>query len=200
MARQGVEMLGLNHRGSRYFLQTFLKSNQLNPFLFSDLMAQVCQATLGDTAYLFFEQYVVKAPEKGLKFSWHQDSGYVGYPHRPYLTCWCPLDDVDESNGTIYILPYSVAGTREMKKHVHETQSNDQVGYFGDEPGTPVIVPAGSMVCFSSTLFHRSGFNTSHQIRRAYIAQYSAEPILTEDGTKPLQLAEPFILNGQRVK
>ena len=43
-------------------------------------MADVCRATLGDTAYLFWEQYVVKGAEAGMKFSWHQDSGYVGYP------------------------------------------------------------------------------------------------------------------------
>lgn len=26
-------------------------------------------------------------------------------PHKPYLTCWCTLDDVSEENGTVYVLP-----------------------------------------------------------------------------------------------
>ena len=73
--------------------------------------AEVCRATLGDTAYLFWEQYVVKGAEAGMKFSWHQDSGYVGYPdHKPYLTCWCALDDMSEENGTVYVMPFSQNG------------------------------------------------------------------------------------------
>jgi hypothetical protein len=50
-------------------------------FLFSELMAQIARAALGDTVYLFNEQYVVKAAERGMRFGWHQDSGFVGYPH-----------------------------------------------------------------------------------------------------------------------
>jgi ectoine hydroxylase-related dioxygenase (phytanoyl-CoA dioxygenase family) len=62
-----------------------------------------------------------------------------------------------EANGTMYLLPYSRAGTRGVVKHVRDKESNDLVGYFGDDPGYPVIVPAGSIACFSTTLFHRSG-------------------------------------------
>jgi ectoine hydroxylase-related dioxygenase (phytanoyl-CoA dioxygenase family) len=80
----------------------------------------VVRATLGETAYLFNEQYVVKAAEKGLKFGWHQDSGFVGYTHRPYLSCWCAIDDVTVENGTVYLLPYSRAGTRELVEHVKD--------------------------------------------------------------------------------
>ena len=72
-------------------------------------MAQVAQATLGPNAYLFHEQWVIKGAEQGMKFAWHQDSGYVKFYdnstyHKPYLTCWCPLDDVSEENGTVYLL------------------------------------------------------------------------------------------------
>jgi len=60
-------------------------------------------------------------------------------------------------------------------------------------------VPAGSIACFSSTLFHRSGPNTTDRVRRVYVAQYSAEPILSEDGSQALRLAEPLLLEGKRV-
>jgi hypothetical protein len=61
-----------------------------------------------------------------------------------------------------------------------------------------VIVPAGSIACFSSTLFHRSGPNMSDRMRRVYVAQYSAEPILSEDGSRARMLAEPFVVDGDR--
>jgi ectoine hydroxylase-related dioxygenase (phytanoyl-CoA dioxygenase family) len=102
-------------------------------------MVQIARTALGDSVFLFNEQYVVKAAEQGMKFSWHQD------------------------------------------------------------PGDPVVVPAGSIVCFSSTLLHRSGANTTDQARRVYVAQYSAEPILSEDGLQPRILAEPLLIDGDRL-
>jgi ectoine hydroxylase-related dioxygenase (phytanoyl-CoA dioxygenase family) len=199
MDRLGVDKLDLDHRGSRYFVHAYGKSPAVERFLSSDLMLQVAQAALGDTVYLFNEQYVVKTAEQGMQFSWHQDSGFIEYAHRPYLTCWIALDDMTEANGTAYLLPYSRAGTRDVVKHVRDQQSNDLIGYFGDDPGDPLIVPARSIACFSSTLFHRSGPNTTDRMRRVYVAQYSAEPILGEDGSRPRMLAEPFLVDGRRV-
>ena len=106
-------------------------------FLFSELMAQVARAALGDTVYLFNEQYVVKAAERGMKFGWHQDSGFIPYRHSPYLTCWIALDDVSEANGTVYLLPYARAGTREVVQHVRDEETNDMIGYFGDDRRRP---------------------------------------------------------------
>jgi ectoine hydroxylase-related dioxygenase (phytanoyl-CoA dioxygenase family) len=197
MTRLGVDALDLCHRGRRYFVHAYPKSPPVRRFLFSDLMAHCARTALGDTAYLFNEQYVVKAAERGMTFGWHQDSGFVPYPHRPYLTCWIPLDDVTEANGTIYLLPYPRAGTRDVVEHRRDHETNDLIGYFGDDPGDPVIVPAGSIVCFSSTLLHRGGANATNCPRRVFIAQYSAEPILNEDRSGPRHLAEPLLIAGQ---
>jgi ectoine hydroxylase-related dioxygenase (phytanoyl-CoA dioxygenase family) len=194
----GVDTLDLCHRGRRYFVHAYGKSLAVERFLFSDLMAQTAQAALGDTVYLCNEQFVVKAAERGMAFSWHQDSGFVPYPHRPYLTCWIPLDDVTEANGTIHLLPYPRAGTRDVVEHRRDERTNDLIGYSGDDPGEPVIAPAGSLVCFSSTLLHRAGPNETDQPRRAYIAQYSAEPLLSEDGSRPRHLAEPLLVARRR--
>ena len=113
MEARGVEKLGINQKGSRYFVGGYQPDDTaIGAFIFSDLMAQITAATLGDNVYLFHEQYVVKAAEKGGKFSWHQDSGYVGHEHKPYLTCWVTLDDVNEENGTVYLLPYERAGNK----------------------------------------------------------------------------------------
>jgi ectoine hydroxylase-related dioxygenase (phytanoyl-CoA dioxygenase family) len=200
MDRLGVDRLDLDHRGRRYFVHAYPRSSVVGGFLFGDRMAEMARAALGETVYLFNEQYVVKAAERGTKFGWHQDSGFIPYRHRPYLTCWIALDDVSEANGTVHLLPYSRAGTREVVEHVRDDETNDMVGYFGDDPGDPLIVPAGSIACFSSTLFHRSGPNTTHRMRRVYVAQYSSEPILDEDGARPRHLAEPLLLAGRRVR
>ena len=60
-----------NHRGSRYFIDNcFKQQTDLRQFLFSELMAELCRATLGDNAYLFWEQYVIKGSQKGKRFQW----------------------------------------------------------------------------------------------------------------------------------
>ena len=201
MDRQGTDVLGLNHRNSRYFIaHPSQRSARVREVIFSDLMAEICRATIGDVAYIFWEQYVVKAAEKGMKFGWHQDSGFeVGVKHTPYVSCWCALDDMSEANGTVYILPFSRAGTREVVAHVHEQGSNDLIGYHGDDPGEPVIVPAGSIAVFSSVTFHRSGPNTTDRMRRVYLAQYSPEIIPNKEGTAPFGRDEQFLKDGRRV-
>jgi ectoine hydroxylase-related dioxygenase (phytanoyl-CoA dioxygenase family) len=199
MDAAGTDVLGLDQRGQRYFVNDCsVASPRLRRFVLGDLMAEICRAALGDRAYLFNDQYVVKGAEVGTRFEWHQDSGYVGYPHRPYVTCWCALDDVDQANGTVHLLPYDRAGTRAVVPHRRDELTNDMVGYFGDDEGVPVVVPAGSIACFSSTLFHRSGPNRTSTLRRAYIVQYSPEPILTEDRSRLRHQAVPF-LDGGRV-
>jgi ectoine hydroxylase-related dioxygenase (phytanoyl-CoA dioxygenase family) len=198
MTRLGVDTLDLCHRGRRYFLHAYATSSAVRQFLFSDLMADIAQAVLGANVYLFNEQYVIKAAERGMPFAWHQDSGFIPYPHRPYLTCWIPLDDVDESNGTVHLLPYSRAGTRDVVEHHRDLHTNDLIGYSGHDPGDPLTVPAGSIVAFSSTLFHRTGPNTTGQPRRVYIAQYTSEPLLSHDRTRPRHLAEPLLVAGHR--
>ena len=207
MDTEGTAVIGINHRDRRYFLANcFREEPKLREFLFSDLMAEVCRATLGESVYLFWEQYVVKGSEKGMNpstslrtgFSWHQDSGYVGYPeHKPYLTCWCALDDMIEENGTVHVMPFSRIGIRSWVKHIREEGSNDLVGYFGDDPGIPAVVPAGSIVAFTSVNFHCSGANLSPNLRRAYLAQYSSEPVTSADGTKLWGTAEPFLIDGR---
>jgi ectoine hydroxylase-related dioxygenase (phytanoyl-CoA dioxygenase family) len=199
MDRLGVDKLDLDHRGSRYFVHAYGTSPDIERFLRSDFMVEIARAALGDTVYLFNEQYVVKAAEHGMTFSWHQDSGFVEYEHRPYLTCWIALDDVTEANGTVYLLPYSRAGTRNVVEHVRDEETNDLVGYFADDPGDPVIVPAGSIACFSTTVFHRSEPNTTDRMRRVYVAQYTAEPLLSEDRSRARMLAEPLLVDGKQV-
>ena len=203
MDARGNKSEGITHRGKRYFISNqYRLSPRLWQFLYSPLLAEVAQAALGPDVFLFHEQWVVKGAEQGLKFAWHQDSGYVAHhdrqtQHRPYLTCWCTLDDVHEANGTVYLLPHSRGGTSHtIFEHKQEAGTNDLVGYAGSDPGIPIIVPAGSIVAFTSYNFHRSGANTTPKMRRVYLPQYSAEPIRKPDGALWAQ-AVPFVKAGR---
>ncbi len=201
MDARGADVDGLSRRGSRYFIaQPSLDQRELFAFIASPLLAGICRALLGDDVWVFYEQYVVKGPETGMAFSWHQDSGYVGTdtPHRPYLTCWVALDDMSEENGTVHVLPAPRAGIRSRVEHIQDPAVNDLVGYFGSDPGDPVLCPAGSIACFSSVTFHRSGWNRTPRLRRTYVIQYAGQDVRRNDGA-PWGRTERLLDGGRLV-
>jgi hypothetical protein len=207
MDAAGVDTLGISHRGKRYFANECQREEpSLRRMLFSEVMADVCRATLGDNAYFFFDQYVVKGPEGGLPFGWHQDSGYVvgnGGPvdHAPYLTCWCPLDDATIDNGTVRVLPFSevLLSKDWIMPHERQPATNDLVGWKGNDEGVVLEVPAGSVVAFSSHLLHTTGANRTDRMRRVYLAQYTPE-VMLNPGTRQLRRnAVPLVIKGEQV-
>ena len=202
MAAAGETVRDINHRGKRYFIsKRHTDRPRLRDFLFSEPMAGICRSLIGDNVWLFNEQFVVKCAEVGMPFSWHQDSGYIDSecPHKPYLSLWCALDDVDEQNGTVYVLPFSRAEVTSRIDHATQAGTNDLVGYRGNDAGEAVIISAGSMVAFSSATFHRSGANTTNEPRRVFLAQYSVEPIIDPRNDRLWALATPFLRDGERV-
>ena len=199
MDAKGVDRIGISARGKRYFANhCYPKKPSMGRFIFSDLMAQICRATIGDEAFLFWNQYVVKGTDKDSSFAWHQDSGYVHHDCPMYLTCWVTLDDVTLENGTVFLLPYTQVGIRSVVTHIKDPRTNDMVGYFGKDPGLPVTVPAGSIACFSSYVFHRSGPNLTDKLRRIYLPQYAPVVINGLDG-KQWGQAVPFLKNGENI-
>ncbi len=208
MDAAGTDVLGLSHRGRRYFANECQRAAPaLRRVLFSPAMAEVCRATLGPDAYFFFDQYVVKGPEGGLPFGWHQDSGYVvgnGGPadHAPYLTCWCPLDDVSEANGTVRLIPFSRRpDTRGgVATHQRDPVSRDLRASVEDEGAAVTIAArAGDVVAFSSLVLHATGANRTANLRRVYLAQYTAEAML-DPGTRHLRRnAVPLLRDGRQV-
>ncbi|MEV0370587.1 phytanoyl-CoA dioxygenase family protein [Streptomyces sp. NPDC050636] len=192
MDTKGVDVLGGSRRGLQYTPGGCRNAQQrLREFLFSDLLQGICGQLIGPESYLIWDQFSVKMGTKGADeggahfendgspqslgyFSWHQDSGYVPLDHAPYLSCWVALDDVTAENGPLRVIPFSELGVRTRVTHTPDPLNGDLVGYFGSLPGVAIEVPRGSVICFSSTLFHSSSTNDTSSPRRAYLAQYSS--------------------------
>ena len=209
MDAAGVDRLGLSQRGKRYFANECQREQPtLRTVLFSETMANICRATLGDNVYFFFDQYVVKGGEggaaarsedRGNGFGWHQDSGYMSHnggppDHQPYLTCWCPLDDATVENGTVRVIP----GTHRAGIAAHERVGAD-LTVMTKEAGVTIEAKAGDIVAFSSRLLHATGANRTDNARRVYLMQYSPEAILNP-GTRHLRRnAIAFLRDGRQV-
>ena len=159
--------------------------------LLGETIDGIVRSCLGGDSYLFNEQFVVKGAGTGASFAWHQDGAYVGFDHLPYLTVWIALDDATEENGCVYLLPRDLEAEPGLDPHEWQEESNELNGYTGDSAGCPMTCRAGTIVAFSSLTLHRSGENTTSKPRRAYVCQYSLEPIRDPETGKQKRFAKP---------
>ena len=192
MDRLGVDRLDLDHRGRRYFVHAYDTSPAVRRFLFSDLMAQVARTALGDTVYLFNEQYVVKAAERGMRFGWHQDSGFIDYPHRavPHL-----LDRARRrQRGQRHRVPAPIRPRRHARRRRARPRRGDQRPdrLLRRRPGRPRRRARRQHRLLLEHGLPPQRPQHHRHMRRVYVAQYSAEPILDEDGSRPRHLAVPL--------
>jgi ectoine hydroxylase-related dioxygenase (phytanoyl-CoA dioxygenase family) len=157
----------------------------LESFCKGPIAAAIARALLGPDVFLFNEQVVVKAPRHGGEFAWHQDSGYIAFAHRPYLTLWCAFDDATRDNGTVHVIPCDLDAPPNFIEHRWNSAGGEFVGYDGEDPGEIVEVAAGTIIAFSSLTLHRTGPNRTDRPRRAYVCQYTAEPLLRPDTGRP---------------
>ena len=137
-----------------------------------DLVA-IAQRLIGPNVAHWFNQFVTKFSDGGTSrshFPWHQDNGYAAILPATNVTIWIALDDVDERNGCVWILPRShLDGLRP-----HGRASGDSwllaVAVEGD--GVPAPLRAGEAVAFSGLTLHRSKTNDTAAPRRAFFIEY----------------------------
>ena len=90
----------------------------------------------------------------------------------------CALDDIDESNGALLLLPRD--GPQPPGDRWHEPPSDANAAWLATEGVAHAhasLVPAGTAVVFSSRSWHASAPNLGDADRRAFYVQYSAAPI-----------------------
>ncbi len=194
---KGVEHI--THLGRYFVIHRSRTRLDLRAFLWSPLMTDVCARLVGPDAYLFTELFVCKCGGPATTFGWHQDHGYVdyfGFGHNPpNVSVWAALDDMSEANGALRVLPFSRGGARATAKHRKAPVGSDIIADFGGGSGELLEMRAGSIVVLSGLLPHHSGPNTTDRTRRAYLVQYSKQPVLV-DGAKPAQMAVPVLAGG----
>jgi ectoine hydroxylase-related dioxygenase (phytanoyl-CoA dioxygenase family) len=142
--------------------------------------ASIARQLLGITATLDYDQFLAKRPGKpDAVFTWHQDLGYwpTGTPEPLTATCSLALDDADEENGCLRVVPGSqktglrphrpLLGDDREKAHILsvELTAEDQV--------IELPVKRGDITVHDELILHGSGGNRSeNRWRRTYIAAY----------------------------
>ncbi len=156
---------------------------ELRGNIFERRALSVARQLLGDDATLDYDQFLTKKPGKpGAAFAWHQDLGYwpTGTPDTRTVTLSLALDDADEENGCLAVVP----GThREAELRVHRPvqASGDGLRDGGHTlaielaaDDTPVLLPVrrGSVTLHDERIVHGSGGNLSQRLRRTCVLAF----------------------------
>lgn len=121
----------------------------------------------------------------------HQDSGYwlVNGSKTYDTTTWIALDDIDETNGALIVLP---------KSHINGPEAQDDFlseGFYDPskdwgEDGKTLKMKAGDVVVFSPDLWHASHSCTSHKRRTALVIRWQTVPSRRDIFRNNLPLSE----------
>ncbi|HLV21063.1 MAG TPA: phytanoyl-CoA dioxygenase family protein [Polyangiaceae bacterium] len=194
LERNGASQEGLSVLGQRYYVAGRSRGSSALRQLLLGRLGATCRDLLAPKAYLFTDVFVCKEPHQRVNACWHQDYSYLAYfyPGRfqPNISAWLALDDVDEENGALQVMPFSAGGPRvPVAHHLDRDWNGDDVVDFGSAPRQVLPVRAGTLVLMSGLLAHWSGPNRSTRRRRAYLVQYSPAPVVV-DG-EPIEQAVP---------
>ena len=128
---------------------------------------------------LFHDQIQYKPAQKGGVNMWHQDSPYwpVLQPKNVQLTAWVALDDADEENGCMSMVP----GSQEFGDQIdwlHTLKKFDEMpAEFEGEPIQIAACPVerGHVHFHHPLTWHGSPANTSGRPRRAVALHFMTE-------------------------
>jgi ectoine hydroxylase-related dioxygenase (phytanoyl-CoA dioxygenase family) len=129
-------------------------------------------AVFGEPVELFEDKLNLKLPG-GSPYPWHQDWVCCWRAHSDELiTCFIYLEDADEINGCLQVIPGSHIG---KPRHPFKPGSRFEVDptYVDRNKIVPVPLRAGEMILFDPYLLHFSDLNRSRMPRRAIIYTYN---------------------------
>ncbi|MEQ9125413.1 MAG: phytanoyl-CoA dioxygenase family protein, partial [Alphaproteobacteria bacterium] len=149
----------------------------------SDIVAQL----VGPDVLFYGGKMNIKAAGYGAPVEWHQDWAFYPHTNDDVLATGILLDDCDEQNGPLMVLPGSHKGP--VYDHHNE-------GYFcgAFDPGTAgldvsgaakLMGPAGSMTIHHVRAVHGSALNTSNRQRRLLLTEYAAADAWPLTGLRP---------------
>jgi len=142
-AQPRLTRIKLPHRHHPVYWDTLVNSRILT----------VLKALLGPDIALQTSKLNTKAPGGGAAVEWHQDWAFYPHTNDSLLALGLMLEDVDESNGPLKVIPGSHRGP--VLAH-----TNDGVFCGAVDPADPLFEPAKAV-----TLTGKAGSMTIHHVR-----------------------------------
>ena len=150
-------------------VQMVHKSATIREFVSTGPQLPIAIEVLGPNVCFTHQQYITKKPDEKTRTDvpWHQDNGYGQLDPPDDLTVWITLDDCDEANGCLWVIP----GSHKRGLIPHHPVHGLMAAEVGEE-GIPLPMRAGDAVIFGSLLLHRSLPNRTAKPRVAMYVRY----------------------------
>ena len=136
------------------------------------------EQVLGPDLILIMSHLIVKRAGDGLPVAWHQDNTYWhSVQGTDVTTVWLAIDDTDQANGCMQVIPCTHDGYPELDKI--STGADDLLGLTVEvtpsmeKAAVCLEMAAGSLSVHDSFVLHGSDPNTSGRRRAAYTMRYA---------------------------
>jgi len=110
--------------------------------------------------------------EKKRYYQAHQDFFYLPYSQNS-ITLWIPLQNTSRINGALKVIPKSHTNYKLYNHSASDVKHNKLDKFFSKNEYKTVNVQLGQALIFSSFLVHKTGGNTSSQIRMSFNVRYN---------------------------
>ena len=163
-----------------WIFQVARRSEMARAFAEDERLLTVVEDIVKPGIAIHSTKLVPKPPHTQDICHWHQDDAFYIRPDDPdtfsqtRMSVWVPLQDADERNGGLWVVPgshewglqdYHMVDTGQCRKVI------DREAY-AEENAIPLRVNAGAAVLFSAMLWHHSKGNQTDRVRRAFIVSY----------------------------
>ena len=143
-------------------------------------IVELAEASIGKAVYLYSHKMIMKQPNGGGAWEWHQDFGYwhnYGCLAPDMISVYIALDKATRENGCLQVLK----GTHLLGRlnHIRENEQTNVDPEFLEAAlnrfqRVYVEMDPGDALVFHGNLLHRSDANCSTSYRWAYICSYNA--------------------------
>ncbi len=165
--------------------------------LYHTPLLDIAESLIGPNIQLFHDQALYKPARHGGEVPWHQDNGYWCCTPSNLVSIWIALDNADEENGGMNVIPGS---------HLESAPNHDRaVSEKGKLPAllqanvdenraAPVPLKAGYAMVHHCLMLHQTNPNRSQRRRRAMVIHYM--PSGTRNG-KGEVMDDHLVLRGE---
>ncbi|MFE5319393.1 phytanoyl-CoA dioxygenase family protein [Paenibacillus sp. NPDC056579] len=178
------------HEGFTY--QLAMLTDKTKQFAHDERILNLLEDIVMPGIAIFSSKLLTKLPHSDSVCHWHQDDAYYTevVDSNTRMSIWVPLQDTDERNGCLWIVP----GSHKQGLLPYVVQNNGTCRKALDEAeidlskAEPVPMKAGSILLFNALTWHSSKGNDTDQVRRAFIVSYQEATVPIGRGTQHIVL------------
>jgi len=155
----------------------------------NDMILDHVEDVLGPDFYLWGSNFFIKPPRSSSTVGWHQDTYYWPLEPKISATVWLALEDVNEENAAMRVIP----GSHKVGLLKHSRSSDtDSVltlecegGQFREDLAVSLNVKAGAFSMHDDKLVHGSPANSSERRRAGLTIRYSSTIVKCDLSVNP---------------